>query len=184
MNKRFPPRKPRGMSLVEVLIAVLIFSLGMVGLGGLLIFAIQANHMAFLQTQVTFLAHSMADRMGANPMGMWNGYYNNNHYPLPNAAVDCGAGCTPSELAAYDQQVWSTQLKTFLPYDGNLNATINCLSTGLSYTPAGTQMTYRPPYGGQCTMTVQWTDSGTGNNGNGNGTGSGTMQTFAWVFQP
>lgn len=183
MNTRFPPRKPRGMSLVEVLIAVLIFSLGMVGLGGLLIFSIQANHMAYLQTQVTFLAHSMADRMSANPIGMWNGYYNSAVYPL-KVTQDCSAGCAPKELATYDQQVWSTQLKTFLPDDGNLNATINCLSTGLSYTPAGTQMTYRPPYGGECTMKITWTDSGTGNNGNGSGVGSGSIQTFAWVFQP
>lgn len=175
--QRIPRRRQRGVSLVEVLIAVLIFSLGMMGLGGLLIFAIQSNHVAFQRTQATFLARAMADRMSANPIGVWNGDYNSTTYPL-NVTQDCSTGCTPDLLAVYDQQMWSSQLKTFLPVDPNLNATIACDKTKAGYVPQGTQLTLRPPYGGTCTMTIRWTEHGTASNG------TNQTQTFNWAFQP
>jgi type IV pilus modification protein PilV len=83
------PRQ-QGFSMLEVLIAVLVFSLGIIGLAGLLIFAIQSNHVAYLRTQATFLAHNMADRMGANPAGLWNNDYNGN-YPVTGSTSSCVA---------------------------------------------------------------------------------------------
>lgn len=163
----------QGFSMLEVLIAILVFSLGIIGLAGLLIFAIQSNHVAYLRTQATFLAHNMADRMSANPVGLWNGKYNGN-YPVNGNTANCAAGCNANQLARYDQQQWSTQLRTFLP---NVRGKINCVANNLAFTPQSTQISLRPPYGGTCTMTLQWNEADSVN-------GTRQLHTFAWVFQP
>lgn len=190
--------RQRGVSLIEVLMAVLIFSVGLVGLAGLLVMATRSNHAAYQRTQVTFLAGTMADRMGANPVGVWSGFYNSGSYPVSASTAannDCSAGCTPQALAAADQRAWSRQLQTFLP---NVTASIQCDASKAGYTPAGWtmgtpasgstaatpadpgQVGMRPPYGGVCTMKINWDEQQTGDQ-----TRSGTEQkSFSWKFQP
>ena len=173
--------------MLEVLIAVLVFSLGMMGLAGLLIFAIQSNHVAYLRTQATFLAHSMADRMGANPAGVWGGDYNIGSILAPGTGITttCAGGCNPAELATRDIQAWSQQLNTFLP---NAKGTITCTTGGLAYLPNAAQQDMRPPYGGKCTMQLKWNEAG----GAGGAQQSSIdttqqgqkLQTYTWVFQP
>lgn len=180
---RAHPRQ-RGFSMLEVLIAVLVFSLGMLGLAGLLIFSIQSNHVAYLRTQATFLAHNMAARMGANPAGVWAGDYNSTAYPVTGTA-SCAAGCTPAQLAIYDMQQWSTQLTTFLP---NVTGSINCDNSGLNVVPDAAQQIMRPPYGGTCTMTLQWNEAGAAG-GATTASIDATKQgekpnSFVWIFQP
>lgn len=183
---RAHPRQ-RGFSMLEVLIAVLVFSLGMIGLAGLLIFSIQSNHVAYLRTQATFLANSMADRMGANPAGLWAGDYNITAILAPGTAITttCATGCSPADLATHDIQAWSQQLNTFLP---NAAGTINCVTAGLTYLPNATQQGMRPPYGGTCTMTLTWNEAG-GAGGAQQASIDTSLQgqrphTFVWVFQP
>ena len=159
--------------MLEVLIAVLVFSLGIIGLAGLLIFAISSNHVAYLRTQATFLAHNMADRMSANPAGLWNNDYNGT-FPVSASTASCAAGCTPAQLAAYDKAQWSTQLTTFLP---NATGAIACTTAGITYSPTGAQMDMRPPYAGTCTMTLGWNEAGSA-------TGARATHNFQWVFQP
>ncbi|OOG57267.1 type IV pilus modification protein PilV [Rhodanobacter sp. C03] len=168
-----------GASLIEVMMSVLVFSVGLIGLAGLMMMATRSNHAAYLRTQVTFLASNMANRMSANPVGVWNGSYNSHAYPVSDSAPGCGsgAGCGPVALAMHDQMLWSRQLKTFLP---NPSATIQCgggASVGYDATP---QFNLRPPYGGNCAMSISWSESGTGDESHrGNVT-----QTFGWEFQP
>ncbi len=45
----------RGFTLLEVLIALLVFSLGLLGMAGLLIVSVKTNHSAYLRTQASFL---------------------------------------------------------------------------------------------------------------------------------
>ena len=61
----------RGFTLLEVLIALLVFSLGLLGMAGLLIVSVKTNHSAYLRTQASFLAQSMADRMRSNMPHVW-----------------------------------------------------------------------------------------------------------------
>jgi type IV pilus assembly protein PilV len=161
--------------LIEVMIAVLIFSVGLIGLAGLLVMATRSNHAAYLRTQVTFLAGGMADRMRANPVGVWNGDYNANY---PNSTTkSCSAGCSPTDVANHDQEMWSSQLKTFLP---NPAATINCTNGSAGYAPTTDQLAMRPPYGGNCQMTIKWTERNEGDKNDRDA----APQTFAWEFQP
>jgi type IV pilus assembly protein PilV len=170
--------RQRGFSLIEVLVAVLIFSIGLIGLAALTVMATRSNQSAYMRTQVAFLAQSMADRMSANPVGVWNGDYNATYPNTTTQTCSDTVNCTPANLANYDQQMWSNQLKTFLT---NPNAKITCTNP-TAYTPTGTQVDMRPPYGGNCVMSISWqertvvTSSGTG--------ATTPTQTFGWEFQP
>jgi len=55
-----------GFTLIEVLVAMIIFAIGMLGLAGLQTRALQDNQDAYLRTQAIFLANDMSDRIKAN----------------------------------------------------------------------------------------------------------------------
>lgn len=155
--------------------AVLVFSVGLIGLSGLLITSLRSNQTGYQRTQVEFLAMSMADRMRANPLGVWSGGYNSADYPLSGTqACTIASACTPAKLALRDQYLWSSQLKTFLP---NATASIACTN---GVTPDATQLRVRPPYAGNCVMRISWTERAAGDSGHQD---VGT-RTYAWNFQP
>jgi len=171
--------RQRGTSLIEVMMAVLVFSIGLIGLAGLMVMAARSSHAAYLRTQVTFLASNMANRMSANSTGVWKGSYNSADYPTTVTGDDCGDGaaCDSAALAAHDQKLWSSQLTTFLP---NPKATIQCSGVDSVVFDPTQQLNRRPPYGGNCVMTISWIEQGAGDESHrGNVT-----QTFAWEFQP
>jgi type IV pilus assembly protein PilV len=170
--------RQRGVSLIEVLMAVLIFSVGLIGLAGLLVMASRSNQAAYLRTQVTFLAGNMADRMRANPIGLWTGAYDG------EAKADAGikactaaVACTPAEVAARDRAAWATLLATVVP---DAKAAIKCNRDPAGFTLSPDQINMRPPFGGSCAMTVQWSERKAGDKGHS----EAATQTFAWVFQP
>ncbi|MBL0222782.1 MAG: type IV pilus modification protein PilV [Xanthomonadales bacterium] len=161
----------RGFTLLEVLIALLIFSLGLLGMAGLMVLSVRTNQSAFLRTQATFLAQSMMDRMRSN-LGQISTYAIT--YPATGSDPCAGgAVCNPANIAAHDIALWSTQLVDSLP---NAAAQIRCngalLGSGLQVGAAPLQR--------QCTMTIQWSESTLDRDS----TGAPDTQTFAWVFQP
>lgn len=180
MNRIPSHRLQRGVSLIEVLVAVLIFTIGLVGLGGLLITATRANTTAYIRTQVTFLASNMADRMRANPVGLWNASYDSASYPISGKvpACDAATGCTPADVALRDQILWSQQLTAALPAVGTTS--IKCVKAGNDPTA---QYAMRPPYSGTCTMSITWAERGLAGGGDDR-IASGKLQSFTWVFQP
>ena len=192
--------RQRGISLIEVMMSVLIFSIGLIGLAGLMVMSTRSNHSAYLRTQATFLANNMVDRMRANPVGVWNGNYDSTSYPVSAstaANANCSSGCTPDAVAKADQRNWSSQLRTFLP---GVSASIACDASNAGFTPGGWtlgsvppsgstapsipadpgQVGMRPPYGGTCKMLVRWSEQGAGDEDHR----TAATQTFAWEFQP
>jgi type IV pilus assembly protein PilV len=171
-----------GFTLLEVLIALMVFSLGLLGMAGLLAVSVQTNHSAYLRTQATFLAQGMADRMRANNLGLWNngsatasaydGTYNSS---TAGAASTClgSASCKWSDVVARDKKIWSNQLLSFLP---SPSATIACKPTGTA--PSGDALVERPPYSGQCTITIAWNEKSSENGA------SDHTASLTWVFQP
>lgn len=55
-----------GATLIEVLIAILVLSIGLLGLAGLQVTSIQSNYSAYYRSQATVLAYDYADRMRTN----------------------------------------------------------------------------------------------------------------------
>ena len=159
----------RGFTLLEVLIALLIFSLGMMGLAGLMVVSVKTNHSAYLRTQASFLAQSMADRMRAN-ISKVNDY--NGDYDASTASATYCSSCDPDGLLDRDRAIWSQQLIDSLP---NPTANINCDGTVIpASSGAGT-------YDGACEFTIKWAEA---NLQASDSADPPPTQTFAWVFQP
>jgi len=167
--------RTRGFTLLEVLIALLIFSIGLLGMAGLLILSVKANHSAYLRTQATFLAQSMADRMRANMPRVWHDDYSTTY---PASATDpcaSGAACSRQDMATRDIALWSTQLTDLLP---NSSAEIACEPT------AGVVISEEAqdngaPYAGLCTLSITWSEASLNRGASG-----ADAQSFVWVFQP
>jgi len=106
-------RQP-GAGLIEVLVAVLIFATGMMGLVSAQVAGKRAGYEAGQRSIATALARDILERMRANP-GQLAIYSRANlgdrQARLPAPAVDCAtANCLPAELATYDLWQWESQL--------------------------------------------------------------------------
>lgn len=101
----------KGLSLLEVLIALLVLSIGLLGIAGLQLTGLQENQNAHFRTQAVYLANDMADRMRANPTGDYSIVDNTNRsFNLPNP--DCTNDCTPNQLAQRDAYEWLSAAST------------------------------------------------------------------------
>lgn len=74
MNRKYS-HKDSGFTLLEVLIALLVLSIGLLGLAALQTSGLRANQMASMRTIATQLAYDMTDRMRANPLGVTANQY-------------------------------------------------------------------------------------------------------------
>ena len=114
VRKTVDRSKQSGFTLVEVLVAALLLSIGLVGLAGLQAAALSNNQSSFMRSQVTALAYDLADRMRSNIVGS-----NANAYDPATAAVvatcKSNVGCTPLELAQNDLAEWNAAITTYLP---------------------------------------------------------------------
>lgn len=119
-----------GFSMIEVLIAVLVLSIGLIGLASLQGVSLQFNNSAYLRSQATNLAYDMADRVRANRRAALNLEYN-----LAVAAATPAPGALPDT----DLNEWRTALQNSLP-----------AGTGEVEVPAGTT---------NLTIVVCWDDS-------------------------
>jgi type IV pilus assembly protein PilV len=62
--------RQHGFTLLEVLIALLVLSIGLLGLAALQTTGLRSNQMASMRTQATEAAYDITDRMRANPVGV------------------------------------------------------------------------------------------------------------------
>ena len=163
----------RGFSLLEVLVALTIFSLGLIGLAGLLIVSVKTNHSAYLRSQASFLAQGMADRMRANSSAVWDGVYNTS--TSVTALPTCP--CSYTDVAKRDRFIFKQQLTDQLPGGAG---TIVCTRTAGGPTLSKQQILGHPPYDGLCAMTITWSEASLAK------TSAGTADTesFVWKFQP
>lgn len=135
-NRRRPPSGflRRGFSLLEVLIAILIFSVGMLGLAALQGFSVKSNQSSNFRTQATALAYMIIDRMRANQQGVLNG-----EYLADYTTIACTYGAVSfSRMSGGDVASWRQQLACQLP-DGQGRITF--------------------PGGGTVTVAIKWTDA-------------------------
>lgn len=101
----------QGFSLLEVMIALLVLALGLLGLAALQNMGLRLNHQSYERTQATILIYEMIDRMRANPAGVVMGNYALSMTSVPpTASLNCEASsCTSSTaMAAYDMNRWIT----------------------------------------------------------------------------
>jgi type IV pilus assembly protein PilV len=157
--------KQKGFSLLEVLVAVVVLSIGMLSVAGLQLRALRANNANFVRAQANILAFDMSDRMRANTVGVQSGEYSLNFDGSASALNDlkvddadlCDDGnkdCSVTELKNWDIFKWAEGLsdEKIIPLNGA--GTITCgndLITNNACT-AGTPCTAGPT----CSVTVSW----------------------------
>ena len=100
-----------GFSLVEVLIALIIMSVGMLGIAGLYVQSMQAGRTSMFRHQAVTLAGDVADRIRANPRAgiAYAGAGANNN------CVGAGIDCNEAQMAANDIFIWDQEALDALP---------------------------------------------------------------------
>ncbi len=105
-------QQQRGLSLVEVLVTLVVISIGMLGIAALYVESLRVGYTALSRTRAVNLAADMADRIRSNPAGE-DSYASGTDAAGNNAPFACaqtaGAAaieCTPEELAAFDIWQW------------------------------------------------------------------------------
>lgn len=108
-----------GFTLIEVLVAMLILAVGLLGLAALQASSLKNNQSAYYRSQATQLAYDIADRMRVNT-SMANNYLTS--FMKPSDATDqstnCLAitsACTPSVMAEHDLYEWDQAIHASLP---------------------------------------------------------------------
>ncbi len=101
----------RGFNLVEVLIALIIMSVGMLGIAGLYVQSLQAGRTSMFRHNAITLAGDVADRIRANPRAL-AAYAGAG---ADNGCVEGNKNCTPAEMAGNDILLWEQQADDTLP---------------------------------------------------------------------
>lgn len=108
------PQRQRGVTLVEILITVVITSIGLLGVAGLHLTSLRAGQGAHVRSQATALAADIIDRMRANPERADAGEY--------NIAMTDNPPTTATGLVAKDKKQWLEALAAALPSgDGSVS---------------------------------------------------------------
>lgn len=104
--------RQRGFTLIEIMVAVIILSIGLLGLAALQTTGLRNNHSAYYRSQATFLAYDIADRMRANRAAAVAGDYNLDVDATPASGAS---------VADVDREEWIESLETLLPSgDGSI----------------------------------------------------------------
>lgn len=105
--------RQRGIGIIEVLVALLVVSIGVLGVAGLQLAGLQNSAGSFNRAKALLLAENMATQMRNNPEAIANGGFNSFDSsnvscatrPVPYcqaSATGAGDYCTPAELASFD----------------------------------------------------------------------------------
>ncbi len=102
----------RGLTLVEILVALLILSIGLLGLATMQTSSVKFTTSAYQRTQATALAYDLVDRMRSNRLAALNGDYN---VDFEDPVPDCGALNTGGTLVDQDLAAWRNAMACRLP---------------------------------------------------------------------
>jgi type IV pilus assembly protein PilV len=105
LNSLHLTRRQRGFSLIEVLIAILVLAIGLLGMANMQASGMRSTHGAYLRTQATILADDILDSMRANVTAARAGNYD---------ILFTGAG-TAGTIAGDDLVLWKANLLAMLP---------------------------------------------------------------------
>lgn len=151
-------RRSNGFTLIEVLIALLVISVGLLGLAKMDALAISNTQISSSRSLIALQASSMAAAMQGNK-GYWaagvapatfstSGTTVTDSTGVLNQTVSTCVGttasapaCTPRQLAAYDVQAWAAEMAAQFP---SYAANFNCRSA------AGTPVS--------CTIQISWSE--------------------------
>jgi type IV pilus assembly protein PilV len=139
----------QGFTLLEVLLALVIFAVGMLGIAQMLLIAHKSNSSNYIRQNAVQAAYDIIDLIRANRQAAIDGSYNasnlvsNGTPTIPTTpSMNCTmASCTASQLATYDTWHWMASDLAKLPNGcGSITTSVSGINTLV-------------------VVTVQWDDS-------------------------
>jgi type IV pilus assembly protein PilV len=119
-------RRMSGITMVESLVALVIISVGMLGIAGMYLASLQAGRSANLRMQAINLACDLADHVRANARG--RSFYKAVATDKGTQA-DCKTKtCTPEDLAKNDIYIWKRAISEALPANANGQLTFTAVA--------------------------------------------------------
>lgn len=145
--------KTQGFTLVEVLVSLVVMTVGMLGVAVLFVEGLQINRTSVYRTAAVGLAVDMADRIRTNINA--EDAYAGIGPGADNGCVNGAAACSNDALASDDWYWWLQDVKTNLPVGATADIQVNTIATMKRY-----DITLRWPEAGQpapvsFTLTVQ-----------------------------
>ena len=98
--------RAQGLSLIEMLVALVVVSVGLLGMAGLQAYSLRMNTSAYHRTQANTLAYDILDAMRTNRETALAGGYN----------VAFAGSCSGGNQAASDRCDWLELLEFLLPF--------------------------------------------------------------------
>lgn len=114
MNKS----KQRGVTIIEVLVAMLILAVGLLGMASLQVRAVQDTSNASYRSIAIYYANDLADRMRANPGASYAAHSTTDgatNAGTETTACSGAGGCTSAAMAANDYFEWERNMENALP---------------------------------------------------------------------
>lgn len=165
-------RRDRGFTLLEVLVALLIVSIGLLGLAGLQVASINNTNTSRVRGLAAIQAGSLAAAMHANPAYWQNISVSTSLSNIPSTpASGCSSSsCTASQIAGYDVATWTSDLASLA---------MPSASGAFQCTPANASGPV------SCTITISWSEK-TVNVNSLSSTASSAISTASYqmVVQP
>lgn len=103
--------RQQGLSLLEIMISVLVLSIGILGMATLQLQALKSNQSALTRTEATQFAYMISDMMRANRNAALLGQYN----------VELGKTVSGSSMANQDVLYWKQALTDLPGGDGAIS---------------------------------------------------------------
>jgi type IV pilus assembly protein PilV len=98
------------MTLVEVLVTLVLISVGLLGVAALQLTTLKNNQESYVRSQAAMLAADILDRMRSNQTG-----FNAGNYDMANDATGFDQAGTASTVAAADIAAWQASINRLLP---------------------------------------------------------------------
>lgn len=103
-----------GFTLMEILIALLVLSIGLLGIASMQMQGMRNNQSAYLKSQASILAYDMADRMRANSVraaaGDYTPFDTTGQVPVDPGCMITNAGCSAANQATTDLAEWAARI--------------------------------------------------------------------------
>ena len=97
-----------GAGLIEVMVSLLVFTVGILGLGATQLAAKQASYEATQRSIASSLANDILERMRGNPNELTSYVIKEMGGSALGAAINCNkSSCSTNDLAAFDLYEWS-----------------------------------------------------------------------------
>ena len=157
----------RGFTLIEVLIAILITAIGVLGIAGLQAYTLKSTHGSNLRSVATRQAYEITDSMRANKTALDLGNYNNQQGTQVNSCYQ-SVGCTALQMAQMDVWLWNEANAALLPAGKGFVCSDSTPNDGLPTAPACDNAP-NAPY-----VVKIWWDEREG----------GALQRFIFTFRP